>query len=270
MLNKKLNVLVYDVETAPLLGYCWSLWENNIALNQLKSDFFILSWSAKWLEGEDGTIYGPHNKVMYMDQRNSKNIENDKEILIGIWKLLNSADVCITQNGVAFDSKKLAARFLLNGMKPPNPVRNIDTLKIMKKNFALTSNKLEYITKKLCKQHKLDHKKFSGFELWAQCLKGNKDAFKEMERYNKMDVLSLEELYVEHLQKWDNTINFSVYDDSEVSRCICGSGKFQKRGFNYTSTGKFQRFQCVDCSAWFSSKANLLSPQKKKSMLKRI
>lgn len=32
----------------------------------------------------------------------------------------------------------------------------------------------------------------------------------------------------------------------------CGSPSVQKRGFNVSQEGKFQRYQCTQCSAWFS------------------
>ena len=67
--NKDLKILVLDIETAPILGYVWQLFDQSVALNQIYKDTHILSWSAKWFESEDKkTIYGPHNKVMYMDQ----------------------------------------------------------------------------------------------------------------------------------------------------------------------------------------------------------
>jgi hypothetical protein len=52
------------------------------------------------------------------------------------------------------------------------------------------------MTHKLCKKYKkLDHAKYSGIKLWDACMNGVQDAFKEMEKYNKYDVLSLEELF---------------------------------------------------------------------------
>jgi len=55
-----------------------------------------------------------------MDQRYAKNIEDDSGILREIWKMLDEADIVITQNGRKFDQKKLNARFILNGFKPPS------------------------------------------------------------------------------------------------------------------------------------------------------
>jgi len=253
------KILLFDIETAPMLGYVWSLWENNVALNQLYSDWYVLSWSAKWL-GD------PEDKVMYMDQRNEKNIENDKKILKGIWKLLNEADIVIGQNSKTFDHKKLNARFILNGIKPPSSYRHIDTKILAKRHFSFTSNKLEYMTDKLCtKFKKLKHAKFSGFSLWRECLKGNIEAWKEMEEYNKYDVLSLEELYYK-LIPWDNSINFNVYSNSVETICTCGNKKFKENGFAYTNSGKFQKYTCTNCGSELRSKINLLSKDKRKNL----
>lgn len=263
---KRPKILVYDIETSPLITYTWGLFDQNIGLNQVKVDWNVLSWSAKWYENEKGELFGPHKKVMYMDNRNNKNVHDDKKLLEGIWKLLDECDIAITQNGVKFDNKKLNARFIMNKMQPPSSFKNIDTLKIARKHFALSSNKLEYMTDKLCtKYKKLKHKKFAGFDLWKGCMAGNQDAWKEMEKYNKYDVLSLEELY-HKLQAWDSTLNFNVYHDGEEHVCSCGSTSFLKRGFAYSNNGQFQRYRCNSCGKETRGKENLLSPEKRKSL----
>lgn len=258
---KKPKVLLLDIETAPMLGYVWSLWENNVALNQLKSDWYILAWAAKWLDD-------PASKIIYKDQRAAKNIEDDKNLLKGIWKLMDEADIIVTQNGKAFDEKKLNARFILNGFPPPSSYKHVDTKRIASKKFGFTSNKLEYMTEKLCKRYKKSkHKKFPGFELWTECLKGNKEAWKEMEHYNKYDVLSLEELY-KKFRPWDNSINYNLYtDDNSPTVCSCGSTKFKKNGYKYTSVGKYQRYKCVQCGSESRDRSNLLSKDKRSSLL---
>lgn len=253
------KILVFDIETAPILGYVWSIWEQNIGLNQIKSDWHLLAWAGKW--------YGePANTIKYMDQRKAKNIEDDKIILKGIWDLLDQADIVVTQNGKEFDSKKLNARFILNGMKPPSPYKHVDTKQIASSKFGFTSNKLEYMTNKLCtKYRKLTHTKFPGFTLWTECLAGNIEAWKEMERYNKQDVLSTEELYTK-LQPWDNSINTNHYSDDRNTKCPCGSSNFEKRGFFYTATSKFQRYLCKACGAWTRGRSNLHSKEKAASL----
>lgn len=254
------KVLIFDIETAPILAHVWGLWDNNVALNQIDSDWHVMSWSAKWLGA-------PHTDVMYMDQRNATHIEDDKAILQEIWNLLNEADVVITQNGKNFDQKKLNARFIINGFQPPSSYKHIDTKIIASKHFGFTSNKLEYMTDKLNKKYKkLKHNKFPGHEMWTQCLKGNLAAWKEMETYNKHDVLALEELY-EILIPWDNAINFNIYHDEEDHVCKCGSTTFIKNGFYYTSSGKFQKHKCKSCGAEYRDKNNLFSKEKKASLM---
>lgn len=256
----KPKVLIFDIETSPMLGYIWSLWDQNVALNQLQKDWHLLSFSAKWLRDK---------KVIYHDQRNAKNIEDDSRLLKELHKLLDEADVVITQNGKSFDVKKVNARFILNGMKPPSPYRHIDTFLIAKKHFGFTSNKLEYMTDKLCtKYKKLKTTKFSGFTLWSECLKGNLKAWKEMEKYNKYDVLSLEELYLK-LQPWDNSLNLNLYTDSLDNTCDCG-GELIKYGFHYTPIAKHQRYRCTECGSTHRDSTNLFTKEKKKSLKKRL
>lgn len=253
------KVLLFDIETAPILAHVWGLWDNNVALNQIISDWHVLSWSAKWLND-------PPSKVMYMDQRNAKNIEDDKVLLQGIWDLLDQADVVITQNGKNFDTKKLNARFVINKMQPPSSVKHIDTKVIASKIFGFSSNRLEYMTDKLCtKYKKLKHTEFPGHEMWKECLNGNQDAWKAMEKYNKYDVLSLEELY-HKLIPWDNSLNFNLYHDEEDHVCKCGSTSFIKNGFYYTSSGKFQKHKCKSCGAEHRDKQNLFTKEKRASL----
>lgn len=258
--SKQPKILLLDIETAPMLGFIWGLWDNNVALNQLHKDWHILSWSAKWLGS-------PPEETMYEDQRNAKNIEDDSGILKNLWKLLDEADVVVGQNSISFDEKKINARFIQNGFHPPSSYRSLDTMKIAKAKFAFTSNKLEYMTSKLnTKYKKLDHAKFSGFSLWSECLKGNIEAWKEMELYNRYDVLSLEELFIK-LYPWSKLkININVFSDSFETVCGCGSVEFVKNGFVHSNTGKFQRYTCKKCGAETRDKTNLLSKEKRKTL----
>lgn len=251
------RILLADIETAPVVAHVWGLFDQNVGLNQIQSDWHLLSWSAKWL-GEP--------KIFYEDQRNSKVISEDKALLKGMWTLLDEADIVIWQNGKNFDHKKLNARFILNGMVPPSSYKQIDTLQLARKHFGFTSNKLAYMTDKLCKKYKkLEHKKFPGHDMWVECLKGNKAAWREMEKYNKHDVLSLEELFSK-LIPWDNTINFNLYYDEVHNKCSCGNAKIKKNGFAFTNSGKFQRYFCTKCGSETRSKENMFSKDKRKSL----
>jgi hypothetical protein len=258
-MKKGAKVLLLDIETSPMLLYGWGLYDQNFGLNQIFKDWHLLSWSAKWLTA-------PKKDILYMDQRKAKHIEDDSLLLRGMWELLDAADVVVTQNGKSFDTKKLNARFISKGFQPPSSYKQIDTYLLAKKYFGFTSNKLEYMAEHLgLSQKKLKPKKFPGFEMWAECLKGNLEAWEEMEKYNRQDVLALEELYLKMIP-WDNSVNFNLYNDELVTQCSCGSEEFKRNGYAYTATGQFQRYKCTTCGSEIRDRNNLLSSDKKKSL----
>ena len=253
------KVLIFDIETAPIIAHVWGLWENNVSLNQMVKDWHTMSWSAKWRGA-------PESEVMYMDQRNSPKVEDDKAIMKEIWQLLDEADVVITQNGKKFDQRKLNARFLEHHLGPTSSFKHIDTMKVAQKHFDFPSYKLEYMTNKFCKKYKkLKHKEFPGHEMWTECLKGNIKAWDEMKVYNEHDVLALEELYY-ILIPFDSSINLNLFHDRDEHVCHCGSVKHNKNGFYYTNVGKYQRYVCKSCGAETRSRKNLFSDEKKDSM----
>lgn len=254
------RILVLDIETLPIVAFTWGLWQQDVQLNQIKDDWSVLSWSAKWLDD-------PPSKIMYADQRNAKDVRDDKKMLEGIWKLMDEADVIVGQNSNSFDIKKLNARFVMNGMKPPSSYKKIDTKLLAKKHFAFSSNRLEFMTEKLNKKYKkLSHKSYPGFSLWLACMAGDKKAWPVLKEYNCHDVLSTEELY-KTLVAWDN-VNFDAYHDELEHVCVCGSRDFKLNGYAYTAASKVQRYVCKTCGKESRSKINLLDKDKRKSIRK--
>lgn len=253
------KILTIDIETSPITASVWRCWKQNVGLNQIQTDWYVISFAAKWFHEDE---------VVYMDKRDSWQDEDDKELLEHIWKLLDEADIIVTQNGKGFDEKKLNARFIFNGMQPPSSYRHIDTLEIAKRHFGFTSNKLEYMTEKLCKTYKkLLHQKFPGFYLWKECLEnGNLEAWDEMQDYNINDVLSLEELYT-ILRPWYKAHpNVNLYYDDNKVRCKCGSEHMEHNGYVYTNLSKFDRFRCGDCGGEVRGRVNLLPKDKRESL----
>lgn len=229
--------LVLDIETSPITAYVWGLKDQNIALNQIVKDWQVMAFAAKWLDE-------PVSSTFYYDTRK----QSEKAILELMLQLLDEADIVVTQNGQSFDIPKLNARFIHYGMYPPSPVKHLDTYRIAKKVAEFTSNKLEYLTDKLCtKYKKLSHKKFPGMALWTECLKGNKEAWEEMKRYNIHDVLSTEELY-NKLKAWTPNSMPAVYNNGACS--VCGENKLQRRGFARKAKLVYQRLHCQACGHW--------------------
>jgi DNA polymerase elongation subunit (family B) len=257
----KPKILTFDIETAPIEAYTWGLFDQNVGLNQIKEDWYFLAWAAKWLGDKP-------SKSIYMDNRNAKDIRNDKKLIEGLAALVNEADIVITQNGKSFDVKKLNARAVIHGLPPIKNPRHTDILKEGRKVFKFTSHKLEYVSGKLNKKYKkLKHGEYPGFELWKAVLNGDKKAWNVMKKYAIHDVLATEEAYI-NIQGWIKTQNFAAYYDDLEMRCTCGSTNLIKKGPVYTDAGKFQGYKCKNCGKRPKGKTNLLSTEKKRKLLK--
>jgi len=260
--RKKPRILSLDIETSPILAHVWSLWKQNVGLNQIHSEWCILSFCAKWLDD---------SRVIYHDTSGQRNKEDDRRIVRKLWKLLDQADIVVAQNGVKFDVRKINARFILLGMQPPSPFRVVDTMLEARKHFGFTSNKLEWLTAKLCKTHKKQkHAQFPGFELWREYLAGNPAAAAEMRAYNTDDVLSLEELYLV-LRPWiTGHPNVGNYDSAVGGgpKCDrCGSTNVRRKGLRYTQVGQYPRYHCQACGAWSRGRLTVNSKQHKANLL---
>jgi len=234
------KILLYDIETAPMLVYSFSLRDTYLTPEQIKEDWYLLSWSAQWLGS-------PDSEIMYQDLRHSRDPRNDKPLLKSIHKLIDEADIVIFHNGKHFDEPRLKARFIQNGLPCPSSTESIDTLTLSRK-FAFSSHKLEYLAEKLTKERKSSHGKFKGLELWKACMRGDLEAYRELEKYNRQDVRVLREVYKE-LLKWGVPIDFNKYRDTEGYECACGSTRFNKGGFKFRGSVKYQRYRCVSCGS---------------------
>jgi len=213
------KVLAFDIETAPIKAYVWSVWNTNISADKIVSEWFMLTWSAKWLF-DSGVMSARLTKKEVLT-------EDDSRITNKIWKLLDEADIVIAHNARKFDIPKLQTRFLLHSLNPPRPYRQIDTLLIVRREFGFTHNNLNVLAKVLGLGQKIN----TNFQLWKDCLNGNKEALKNMETYNKQDVLLLEEVYLALLPWIKSHPNVGLYLDSDVSVCSsCGSDQIEKHG----------------------------------------
>lgn len=251
------KVLLIDIETSPMLAYIWKLGEQNVSLDQMHTDWNILSVCAKWLGKKD---------IYYFDLSKEKDKRSDRIILEKLSPLLNEADIILSQNGVSFDQKKINARLIINKLKPLNSTRSQDTMLIAKKYFGFTSNSLKYMTSVLCEKYKkLEHEAFPGLKLWIECLKDNKRAWEEMRRYNTHDVLALEEVFNRMCPFDKEGIDYNTYNEYDTLNyyCRCGSNQFKKNGFKYTSRGKYQRYECLKCKSEAKDYINLLSKEEK-------
>ncbi|KKM04658.1 hypothetical protein LCGC14_1762000 [marine sediment metagenome] len=234
------KVLVFDVETAPLRSYTWGLWKQNIQTSHIISDWFMLTWSAKWLFEDE----------VFSDRLTSKEAlaEDDRRISHSIWKLIDEADIIIAHNANRFDVKKLNTRFLLNGLNPPMPYQVIDTLEHLRKRFSISSNRLDYVNELLGIGRKIDT---GGFALWEGCMRGDALSLKKMEEYNIVDVEILEETYL-RIRAWIKPHpNMGLFIEDNVEVCpACGSKELKFGGTPYrTAANSYETFRCEECGS---------------------
>jgi len=231
------KVLLVDIETAPIQALVWRVWKENINIDQIQNDWFMLCWSAKWLN--DSNIIGER-----LTSKEAK-AKNDRRITTILWELFDEADIIIAHNGDKFDIPKINSRFLLHKLPPPRPYRTIDTLRIAQKKFGFSHNKLDY----LAQQFGLDRKLKTEFSLWVECLEGKEDALEYMLKYNKKDILVLEEVYYK-LRGWmDSHPNVNMFQP-KLGCSHCGSSNIQKNGFYTTQLNRYRSWQCLDCGAF--------------------
>lgn len=256
------KILIFDLETSPLESYIWSLWNQNIGhnLDMLKSDWFILTWSAKWLF-EDDVMSDKLTKKEALDQ-------NDSRIVKNLWKLMDEADIIIAHNALKFDVKKMNSRFILNGLNPPSNYEVIDTLVHARKKFAMSSNKLDYLADILGVGRKVQHE---GFNLWKKCKQGDEEALLEMSRYNDGDVTLLEEVYLK-LRPWIKPHpNIGLYAENDIQVCpSCGSDNLKWGGIYRTYVNEYTTCRCGNCGAESRSRKAIMTESRKHNLLVSI
>lgn len=229
------KILAVDIETAPHRVYAWGLFGQNIAINQIEEPGYTLCWAAKWL-GKKPVLFSSIH-----DDGSSKMVKK-------VWELINEADVVLHYNGAKFDMPTLNQEFVAAGLPPPAPYQQIDLYQVVKRQFRMASNKLDFVARQLGFAGKVEHK---GMELWRGCMAGEPASWRIMERYNKRDVALLELVYTE-LQPWiPNHPNHALYSEGGQPTCSnCGGHRLARQGFAYTKTLRYQRYRCRDCGTW--------------------
>ncbi len=265
--KSELKILIYDIETSPILGYFWGLFKQNIGINMIKEDWFVMTWAAKWF-GEE-TIYHDSCWNHNFDPKNKEGC--DRAVVQSLWDMIDEADMIVAHNGNRFDIKKVTARAITLGIKPHKPVKLIDTMLIAKGAGAFTSNKLDWLAQTLCGERKVDT---GGFELWANCLAGDEDAWRLMLEYNINDVTILENVYVALAPYDKRAPSFLTHVDSTVTRCIspvCGSHNVIETGATAkTNVSEFTGYVCGDCGKQMRGRKNIRSKDQQKATVMNV
>lgn len=236
------RILTLDIETSPLLGYTWEIWEANVIKVVKRMSILCVSW--KWLDEKK-----PHN-IAQIDSKSYKaGVENDYDVVKKIRDLMDEADIVVTQNGKSFDIPILRGRMLELGIAPPSPFKQVDTKVLAKTLFKFESAKLDDMGKYLGFGGKADT---GGFATWTGCMAGDRKAWARMIKYNNHDVVLTEAIYLRMRPFMENHPNLNVITGRLAACHMCQGTKLQARGWGYNRTSKYRRYQCrnVDCLTW--------------------
>lgn len=235
------RVLFFDIENAPHDVYTWGLFNQNVGIGQIVEPGRVFGFAAKWL--------GEKEAYFYSDQEHTH-----EGMVKEAHRLLSEADVVVTYNGIGFDIPHMQREFLLAGLLPPKPYKQIDLLRVVRRQFKFASNKLDFVSQQLGIGHKTHHE---GFPLWVKCMAGDERAWKKMAVYAKQDVKLTEKLY-HYLLPWLTAVpHLGQMDGSDHSCWACGGTKLRRDGTAFAFVTSYRLYQCQNCGAWVRGSTKL-------------
>lgn len=238
------RVLVYDIETSLQPVAVFQLAGNDwIDQKNILGERHLVSVCWKWVGSP--TVYSV--SLLNDPKRFAKDPHDDTHVCKVFHKVLMDADVLVAHNGDSFDLRYLKTRMLVHGLDPLPPITSIDTYKVVKQQFLLNSNALDYIGRFLG----FGGKKKTPSGLWLEVLNGSRKAIKTMVDYNRRDVTLLEKVFKRLVPYVPDHINRELFGGTGCP--YCGSHKIQSRGEHTAKTKVYKRFQCraPKCLGWF-------------------
>tara|TARA_R110000772_G_scaffold55075_2_gene125681 strand:+ start:4375 stop:5205 length:831 start_codon:yes stop_codon:yes gene_type:complete len=239
--NGQMRILIIDIETLPNSGYMWGMFDQSFGLSQVIEWSTVASFAAKWYGKKKVTF-----RSVFHDGKDA--------MLQEAWDMICEADAIVHYNGRAFDIKHLKREFLLAGMGPPSPHKDIDLLTIVRNQFKFTSNKLDNVSTQLGVGSKVKH---DGFEMWVGCMQNDPAAWNKMRKYNIGDITITEAVY-EIVRPWYTGHPHVGLYTGDIDGCPkCGSISAMRRGYAYTPSQVYQRWCCNNCGGWYRSKTRI-------------
>lgn len=252
------RILYFDIESVGMEVKTYSLKTDYISPKNILKDWAMLSYAGVYESDPD--------KVFYLDQRFSEDKRDDEQVTIGLHGLLSNCDWVVGHNIDNFDLKKFNTKAAKYGLDPLHEIRTWDTLKIARRNFAISSNSLWFCAQFFgLNNQKSEHGKFPGDKLWDECMKGNIEAWDENHAYNVQDVKTTRDLF-KYLAKYDKRIDLSSF--YQTPTCSCGNHSFFKDGHSYKKNGVFSVYRCHDCGKAYLGKENLIDKDIRKGFFK--
>ena len=255
--SKDAKILLFDVETALMELWAFAIRQQYIQHTQIKEEWFVLSWAAKWLFNDEimSDVVTPEESLA----------KDDSRILKGIHDLFEEANIVIAHNANHFDIRKLNYRFIVHGFFKPSPYAVVDTLRQAQKHFAASSHKLDHLQRTFG----LSKKDPTNLSLWIACCKGDQDALDYMAKYNVSDVKALEGLYL-FLRPWlTSHPNVAMLMGIKGNACgKCGSKELDWSITKYpTPAGRFKAARCMDCGSIIRERFSDITTEERRNSL---
>jgi hypothetical protein len=228
------KILILDIERLPGLARVWEPKTRYIAPRSFVEWPRLLCWAARW--------YG-EKEFQFAAEWD----EDKSAMLTRIWHAYDTADVVCTFNGIAFDNKHLRSEWLMAGLKPPRPWKDVDLYRVVKQ-YGFESKSLDSVTRRLGRGGKAMH--YDADTAYAAA-GGNIRAQNRLRRYNQGDVELTEWLY-DRLRGWISTHPFIGEhgpDEGDDARCNqCGSTKLVRQPSKYRAVVvDYNLYRCSGC-----------------------
>ena len=165
------------------------------------------------------------------------------------WDLYDQADIVVTYNGIKFDNKHLRSEWLLAGLPPPRPWKNVDLFAVNKAKFGFESKSLQHLCDRLGLPGKSGHYDPAVAE---RCVNGDPKAQALMARYNRGDVRITEAAYDRMLPWIHNHPHVSTSAVDELRCNKCGTADVTALPTPYRAVViEYAQYRCNKCGGVF-------------------
>lgn len=220
-------------------------------VQSLKADRgFVVVFGYKWV-GK-----GPAKAITLLDYP-GKDIHDDTNLLKAALSIMEEADLVTGHFAEYFDRPYLESRLLRAGLNPLPPTRLVDTCLVAQRRLKLSSNRLGNLAEFLkVKTGKMD-KRGGWPDWWMGALRGDRKSIESLAAYCKIDVECQSQCYeaMKPIIPERYLINAAMFNN-HPSCPSCG-GLVQYRGFRFSMSRMFRRFQCKECGKWGNEKKSV-------------
>lgn len=233
MIQTDLKILLFDIECSMLKAYSYGLFDQNISIENIIEHPRMIAFSAKW--------YGKKGTKFFSEFHHSR-----KEMLEEMHALLEEAEVVVGFNSRRFDTRWVNSEFMVEGMAPPSPYKQVDIMQEVKRNARFVSNKLDYISERLIDDKKHEYNMARMWRIVDDPRTDDKTREREwnrMKRYAVKDTNLLEPV-MNALLPW---IKMPHPVSSNPDACHNCGGRLRTNGQAKTLYSVYERLRCVEC-----------------------